>query len=83
MENPCTEVDIYFEKIFAYRRRIKEFQRDISIRIKEIGLFDFQDADEVHASPTDCNRRRGKLNIFLNPGAYIEAEFRIFPSPRA
>ena len=35
------------------------------------------------ASPTGCNRRKGKLNIFSNPRACIKAEFRIFPSPRA
>jgi len=34
-------------------------------------------------SPTGCNRRRGKLKIFLNSGAYIVAELEIFPSPRA
>ena len=26
------------------------------------------------ASPADCDRRRGKLKIFLNPRAYIEGE---------
>ena len=34
------------------------------------------------ASSTGCNRRKGKLNIFSNPRACIEAELRIFPSPR-
>ena len=35
------------------------------------------------ASPTGCNRRKRKLNIFSNPRACIEAKLRIFPSPRA
>ena len=30
-----------------------------------------------------CYTRRGKLKTFLNPRAYIEAELRIFQSPRA
>jgi len=33
---------------------------------------------ENDTSPTGCSRRRGKLKIFLNTRAYLEAELRIF-----
>ena len=63
-------------------RQTLAFTRSTAVSLQgEFGAY-MEETEEWQLA-TGCNQRRGKLKLFLNPKAYIEAELRIFPSPRA